>query len=199
MKRRLHPQGSGFSFTPENLKKCYEAINQYPPGRQASAVKTLLHMAQEQNNGWISQEVVEEIAHLLDMPFIRVYEVVSFYTLFQLTPPGRVHVKVCTTTPCWLRGADDLLHVCQKRAALEGEKALTVEEVECLGACVNAPVVQIDHDFYEDLTEKTLDTVLEGALKGTPCQAGSQSGRFHSAPQDYKPGSKKTSGGLFHA
>lgn len=174
----LQSLGVPFTFTPENQDKARAAMAQYPEGRQASAVKTLLYLAQDQLGGWICQEAVEYVATFLHMPFIRVYEVVTFYTLFRLKPIGRVHLEVCTTTPCWLRGADDLLHQCQRRA--QEEPGLTVEEVECLGACVNAPVVKIQNDFFEDLDETSLNKLMDDALQGRSLKPGSN--RLNSAP-----------------
>jgi NADH-quinone oxidoreductase E subunit len=185
MSRRLQAQGAPFVFNEENLKKIDKAIAQYPKGRQASAVKTILDLGQRQNGGWVSQEVVEEVARLLDMPFMRVYEVASFYTLFKLAPVGKVHVHVCTTTPCWLRGSDSLLEHCKKRSEAVGSDTLSVEEVECLGGCVNAPLVQINDDFYEDLDEASLNTLLTNLLEGKPVEPGSGQGRLHSAPMGY--------------
>lgn len=194
MSRHLQKSGAPFCFTPENLKKAQMAIGQYPQGRQASAVKSLLDLGQRQNQGWISQEIVEEVAKILDMPVMRVYEVVSFYTLFNLQPLGRVHVQVCTTTPCWLRGSDVLLSQCQARALAEGSDALTVKEVECLGACVNAPVIQIQDDFYEDLDSDSVATLLDAVLQGKSLKPGSQTGRVQSAPQGYKIQKKSKKG-----
>jgi NADH dehydrogenase (ubiquinone) flavoprotein 2 len=188
MNRRLESQGSAFTFSAENLKKSQKAISQYPAGRQASAVKSILDLAQRQNEGWVSQEVVEEVAKLLDMPFIRVYEVASFYTMFNLSPIGKTHVQVCTTTPCWLRGADEIFEHCKKRAASIEAGAMTVAEVECIGACVNAPVIMIGNDFYEDLNLENLDKVIDShLLADSPYAAvpGSQTGRLNSAPSGY--------------
>ena len=148
----------------------------------------VLWRAQEQNDGWVTRPAMEYVAKLLDMSYIRVYEVATFYTMFQLAPVGRkAHVQVCGTTPCRLRGADDLIKVCKNRIhhhpfELSADGDFSWEEVECLGACVNAPMVQVFKDTYEDLTPETLGKVLDGFASGKPVAPGSQSGRQFSAP-----------------
>lgn len=155
-----------FQFTDDNLKKAQAYIEKYPQDKQASAILPLLDLAQRQNDGWLSQEVIEYVANFLNMPAIRVYEVASFYTMFNLKPVGRYHVQVCGTTPCWLRGAEDIMHACEAALAIKkGETTLdnlfTLSEVECLGACVNAPVVQINDDYYENLSPESVQTTIE--------------------------------------
>ncbi len=188
--RRLDPvQPEGFAFTPENLAWAHETIAKYPPGKQASAVIPVLWRAQEQNAGWVSRAAMEYVATLLDMAYIRVYEVATFYTMFQLSPVGtKAHVQVCGTTPCMLRGAGDLIEVCRRRIAhephgLSADGAFSWEEVECLGACVNAPMVQVWKDTYEDLTPETFGKVLDAFVRGEHPKPGPQNGRRFAAPE----------------
>lgn len=187
--RRLHPeQPSTFAFTNENLAWVQQTIAKYPQGKQASAVIPVLWRAQEQNDGWLTEPAIRVIADMLGMAYIRVYEVATFYTMFQLAPVGRkAHVQVCGTTPCMLRGAEELIHVCKSRIAdhqheLSADGNFSWEEVECLGSCANAPMVQIFKDTYEDLTPESLEKVLDGFARGTPPKPGSQIGRQVSAP-----------------
>ena len=189
--RRLAPkelQPASFAFTAENLAWAKQQIAKYPAGRQASAVIPMLWRAQEQNDGWVSEAAIRVIAELLDMPYIRVLEVATFYTMFQLSPVGKkAHVQVCGTTPCRLRGADDLFEVCESRIHhdpfhLSTDGNFSWEEVECLGACVNAPMVLIWNDTYEDLTTESFEQVLDGFVNGNPPKPGPQIGRQFSAP-----------------
>ena len=189
--RRLAPkevQPASFAFNAENLAWANATIAKYPEGRQASAVIPLLWRAQEQHDGWVSEAVIRTIADMLSMPMIRVLEVATFYTMFQLQPVGKkAHVQVCGTTPCMLRGAEDLKKVCQKRIHhdpfhLSADGNFSWEEVECLGACVNAPMVQIWKDTYEDLTPETFEKLLDGFASGNPPKPGPQNGRQFSAP-----------------
>ncbi|HEY4985975.1 MAG TPA: NADH-quinone oxidoreductase subunit NuoE [Bradyrhizobium sp.] len=189
--RRLAPkemQPASFSFTDENLAWAKREITKYPEGRQASAVIAILWRAQEQVEGWVSEAAIRFVADMLDMPYIRVLEVATFYTMFQLQPVGRkAHVQVCGTTPCRLRGAGDLIEVCQSRINhdpfhLSKDGNFSWEEVECLGACVNAPMVQIWKDTYEDLTQESFGRVLDGFASGQLPQPGPQNGRQFSAP-----------------
>ena len=172
------PQVASFSFAPETLAKAKALIANYPPGRQASAVIGILDLAQRQQ-GWLPRVAMDEVARLLDMAPIRVYEIATFYTMFHLKPKGRHLLQVCTTTPCWLRGSDAIMKAC--REASDG-KTFSIQEVECLGACVNAPVVQIDDDFYEDLDEASIKRVLEAFRRGESPPAGPQIPRQTSAP-----------------
>ena len=189
--RRLAPkemQPASFSFTDENLAWAKREITKYPGGRQASAVIAILWRAQEQHEGWISEAAIRFVADMLDMPYIRVLEVATFYTMFQLQPVGKkAHVQVCGTTPCRLRGAGELIDMCQSRIHhdplhLSKDGSFSWEEVECLGACVNAPMVQIWKDTYEDLTQESFGKVLDGFASGQPPQPGPQNGRQFSAP-----------------
>ncbi len=187
--RRFHPeQPSSFAFNAENLAWAQQTIAKYPAGKQASAVIPLLWRAQEQCGGWLPEPACRAVAKMLDMAEIRVYEVATFYTQFQLAPVGtKAHVQVCGTTPCMLRGAEALKTVCRRRIHLEpfhlsADGAFSWEEVECLGVCANAPMVQIWKDTFEDLTPQLLDKVLDGYAKGQPPKPGSQTGRTASAP-----------------
>lgn len=186
--RRLHPeQPPSFAFTPENLAWAQATIAKYPPGKQASAVIPLLWRAQEQE-GWCTEPAIRAIADMLGMAYIRVYEIATFYTMFQLSPVGRkAHVQVCGTTPCQLRGAEGLIEVCKHRIAehpheLSKDGDFSWEEVECLGVCANAPMVQVHKDTYEDLTPELFEKVLDGFAAGTPPQPGPQQGRKTSEP-----------------
>ncbi len=177
----------GFAFAPDAAARARAIVAKYPPGRQASAVLPLLDMAQRQCGGWLPRAAMEHVAGLLDMAPIRIYEVATFYSMFNLRPVGRFHVQVCRTTPCWLAGSDDLTAACARKLGI-GLKERTADgmfslvEVECLGACVNAPVVQINDDFYEDLDPARLEAVLDGLAKGERPAVGSQTGRQGSAP-----------------
>jgi NADH-quinone oxidoreductase subunit E len=189
--RRLAPpeqQPKEFAFTPENLEWAKKQIAKYPPGRQQSAVIPILWKAQEQHDGWLPQKAIEAVANLLGMAYIRVLEVATFYTMFLLQPVGRkAHVQVCGTTPCLLRGADKLIKVCHERINHEpfhvsADGNFSWEEVECLGACVNAPMVLIWNDTYEDLTPESFSKVLDGFASGNPPKPGPQIDRQFSAP-----------------
>lgn len=174
-------QPATFEFTPENLEKAKAHIAKYPEGRQQSAIMALLWLAQFQH-GWLPTAAIAYCAKLLDMPEIRAFEVASFYTMYHRHPVGKHHIQVCTTTPCMLRGSDELVHVCKKHLNVEmngttadGEFSLT--EVECLGACVNAPMVQINMDTFEDLTPDNFIKLLDDLKAGKPVKVGSQIGR----------------------
>lgn len=185
--RRLDPnQPEAFAFSPENLDWARQQIAKYPEGRQASAVIPLLWQAQKQNGGWLSEPAIRYVAELLDMPYIRVYEVATFYTMFALSPVGEHFVQLCGTTPCWLRGADDLKDVCRRKIGEQGQVTddgkLSWLEVECLGACVNAPMVQINEDYFEDLTAETFEKLLDDLVAGRPVTPGPQIDRQTSAP-----------------
>jgi NADH-quinone oxidoreductase E subunit len=180
-------QPESFAFTAENRARAERYIARYPAGRQASAVLALLDLAQRQNDGWLSRAAMEHVAGILEMAPIRVYEIGTFYSMFNLKPVGKHHIQVCRTTPCWLRGADDLTATCKKKLGI-GLKERTADgmfslvEVECLGACVNAPVIQINDDFYEDLDPARLEAVLDALARGETPKIGSQTGRQGGAP-----------------
>ncbi len=186
--RRLHPeQPQSFAFSAENLAWAKARMALYPPGKQASAVIPVLWKAQEQE-GWTSEPAIRAVADLLGMAYIRVYEIATFYTMFQLSPVGRkAHVQVCGTTPCMLRGSDAILEVCRSRIHhdahhLSADGDFSWEEVECVGCCANAPVVQIGKDVWEDLDAESFGKVLDGFAAGKPPAPGSQTGRTASAP-----------------
>lgn len=176
-------QPKSFSFTPDNMKEIEKIISKYPKGRQASAVMPLLWIAQRQHDNWIPEAAMEEIARILDMPRIKVFEVATFYTMYNLQPRGKHHLQFCTTTPCWLRGSGDVVKACEKHLGIKlGETTpdgmFTMTDVECLGSCVNAPVVQRNGDeFYEDLTPENVVKVLDDLRAGKQPTIGSQTGR----------------------
>lgn len=179
-------QPTSFAFTEANLAEAQKHIAKYPKGRQASAVMPLLWLAQYQE-GWVSRAAMDVIAEMLEMAPIRVYEVATFYTMYNLKPVGKHLVQICRTTPCWLRGSDGLTEMCKKKLGvdLKGTSAdgkFTVMEVECLGACVNAPMVQINDDFYEDLTPESLAKILDELAAGKQPKIGPQVDRLNSAP-----------------
>jgi NADH-quinone oxidoreductase subunit E len=176
-----------FAFTEENLAAAREIIARYPQGRQQSAVMPLLTLAQRQSGGWLPREAMDQVASMLGMAPVRVYEVASFYTMYNLQPVGRYLVQVCTTTPCWLRGSDAVLEACERQLAVrcgqstpDGE--FTLREVECLGACVNAPVLQVNHNFYEDVDAEITRELLEALSRGETPRPGPQAGRRSSEP-----------------
>jgi NADH-quinone oxidoreductase subunit E len=186
VRRLAEKQPPSFVFTPENLEWAKARIAKYPPGRQQSAVIPLLWRAQEQSGGWLPQKAIELVADMLGMAKIRVLEVATFYTMFNLSPVGRFHVQFCGTTPCVLRGADAL-----KKALVEmighpdevtADGTFSWTEVECLGACVNAPMVQINADYYEDLTPESLTRILNDLAAGRTPRPGPQVDRHCSAP-----------------
>jgi NADH-quinone oxidoreductase E subunit len=182
-------QPESFSFTPENLEKAKAYMAKYPPGRQASAVLWLLYLAQEQHDNWVPRAAMDHIADLLGMPRIRVYEVASFYTMFNLRPVGRYFLQICTTTPCWLRGSDAVVAACKKKLGIgigetTPDKKFTLFEVECLGACVNAPIIQVNNgDFYEDLDAASTEKLIDALSRGEKPPKGSAKGRQASAPE----------------
>jgi NADH-quinone oxidoreductase subunit E len=180
-------QPDGFAFTRDNRERAQAYIAKYPPGRQASAVLALLDLAQRQAGGWLPRAAMDHVGELLDMAPIRVYEVATFYTMFNLQPVGKFHVQICRTTPCWLRGSEELSQTCRRKFGIgmrqrSADGLFSLVEVECLGACVNAPVVQINDDFYEDLDPRRLEAVLDALARGERPAAGSQTGRQGSAP-----------------
>ncbi len=189
MLRRLHSeQPASFAFTADNQKWAEAQITKYPEGRQASAVIPLLWRAQEQE-GWVSKPAIEHIADMLGMAYIRVLEVTSFYFMFQMQPTGSVaHVQICGTTSCMICGAEDLVAICQEKIAakpftLSADGKFTWEEVECLGACTNAPMAQIGKDYYEDLTAEGFTKMLDDLAAGKPVVPGPQNGRYAAEPK----------------
>lgn len=189
VRRIASEQPQTFEFTPENLAWAKQLIAKYPEDKQRSAVIPLLWRAQEQNEGWTSEPAMRTVADMLGMAYIRVYEVATFYTMFQLSPVGKkAHVQVCGTTPCMLRGAKDLIALCKRRIAenphcVSKDGDFSWEEVECLGACVNAPMVQIFKDTYEDLDEASLEALLDAFANGQTPKPGPQIDRDHACPE----------------
>ena len=186
LRRLNHEQPASFAFSEANKARVEKEIAKYPAGRQASAVIAALWIGQEQE-GWVTKPMVEAVAKLLDMPFIRVLEVATFYTMFNLEPVGKHLVQVCTTTPCWLRGSDEVVKACKKHIAekphtISKDGKFTWMEAECLGACVNAPMMQIDSDTYEDLDGPTTEKILQDLRDGKTPKPGPQTGRRSSEP-----------------
>lgn len=180
-------ENGAWVFTSENLELAKRIIAKYPPGRQASAVMPLLDLAQRQNDNWLPRAAIDYVADMLEMPRIRAYEVATFYTMYNLKPVGKHFVQVCTTTPCWLRGSDEIVHACEKKLGIglggtTADGQFTLIEVECLGACVNAPMVQINDDFYEDLTPESMERILDALAHGETPADGPQNGRIRSCP-----------------
>jgi NADH-quinone oxidoreductase E subunit len=181
-------QPRSFAFTPENLAQAKAHIAKYPPGRQASAVLPLLDLAQRQHDNWLPRAALDVVADMLGMARIRVYEVATFYSMFNLKPVGRHFFQICTTTPCWLRGSDEVVHACERKLGItigettpDGRFSLT--EVECLGACVNAPIIQVNDDFYEDLDGPATERLIDALTRGEAPKPGSVKGRQTSAPE----------------
>jgi NADH-quinone oxidoreductase subunit E len=186
VRRLAEKQPESFAFTAQNMAWARQQIAKYPDGRQASAVIPLLWRAQEQAGGWLPQKAIEHVAQILDMPNIRALEIATFYTMFNLEPVGKFHVQLCGTTPCELRGAGELKKVCRRMIGEErhvsADGKFSWIEVECLGACVNAPMVQINFDFYEDLTAESLTRVINDLSAGKTPKPGPQVDRQFSAP-----------------
>jgi NADH-quinone oxidoreductase subunit E len=186
VRRLAEKQPSSFAFTPENLEWARAQIAKYPQGRQQSAVIPLLWRAQEQSGGWLPQKAIEAVAQMLGMAKIRVLEVATFYTMFNLAPVGRFYVQLCGTTPCMLRGSEELKKVCKRMIGVQdhvsADGVFSWTEVECLGACVNAPMVQINYDYYEDLTPESLTRILNELAAGKTPKPGPQIDRHNSAP-----------------
>ena len=180
-------QPESFAFTQENAKAAKAVITQYPEGWHESAVMPLLDLAQRQHDGWLPRAAMDTVAAMLAMPPIRVYEVASFYTMYNLQPVGKHHVQVCTNLPCWLRGSDAVVGACKKTLGLDfgmtsEDGMFTLSEAECLGACANAPMMQIGDDYYEDLDADSTSAVLEKLAAGDTPKPGSQTGRHSSEP-----------------
>ena len=186
VRRLAEKQPPSFAFTAANLEWARAQIAKYPPGRQQSAVIPLLWRAQQQAGGWLPQKAIEAVADLLGMAKIRVLEVATFYTMFNLSPVGRFHVQLCGTTPCMLRGSEELKKVLRRQIGeadhVSRDGTFSWTEVECLGACVNAPMVQINADYYEDLTPESLTRVLNDLAAGKTPKPGPQIDRLNSAP-----------------
>jgi len=184
-------QPEEFTISADTLKQAKNIIAKYPVGKQRSAVMPMLDLVQRQAGGWLPIAAMQAVGDLLDMPYMKVYEVASFFTLYNLKPVGKRLVQVCRTTPCWLRGSDDITKACKDKLGIDigctsEDGEFTLVEVECLGACVNAPMVQINDDFYEDLTPAIMDKILNDLSSGIDVKIGTQIDRHHSAPVGYK-------------
>ena len=191
LKKISKDQPDNFKFNQKNLKTAEKIISNYPKGKQQSAVMALLYIAQRQNDNWIPLSAMKYIAKILDMPYIKVYEVATFYSMFNLTPVGKYFVQVCTTTPCMIRGAKKITDVCKKYISeeqnkLSENKICSWTEVECLGACVNAPMMQINQDYFEDLDESKAEEIIQKLLKDEFSEPGSARNRKNNAPETGK-------------
>ena len=198
--KKIHDdQPNDFVFTNENLKKVDVILKRYPKKNKKSAVMPLLYLSQKQNENWIPLAAMKYIANILSMPYISVYEVATFYTMYNLAPVGKHFIQVCTTTPCLIRGADKIVKLCKDKIS-PNENEISKNgncswmEVECLGACVSAPMIQINDDYYEDLDEKNTIEILESLIKDKPLKAGSYRGRKNTSPEKIYP-----SDGVKHA
>jgi len=183
----MSEQPTKFLFKSENIKAVEGILSKYPESWKASAVMPLLDLAQRQSDGWLPRVAMDCVADMLSMPRIRVYEVATFYTMYNLSPIGKYHVQVCTNLPCWLRGSDAIVVSCKKKLGIgfgetSEDRLFTLTEVECLGACVNAPMMQINDDFYEDLDSNSTETILSIMAAGGKAKTGSQIGRFTCEP-----------------
>ena len=180
-----------FEFTNQNLEKANNEIKKYPKERKASAVLALLYLVQNQNDNWIPLSAIKYVATLLNIPYIKVYEVATFYSMFNLSPVGKYFVQVCTTTPCMIRGAKKITNICKKNISqnqyeLSENKLCSWTEVECLGACVNAPMIQINQDYFEDLDENKTEEIIQKLLRDEFPQPGSAKNRKNNAPANGK-------------
>ena len=191
IKKISKTQPENFIFSRENLEIAEKEIKKYPKGKKASAVIALLYLVQKQNNNWIPLAAIKYVANLLDIPYIQVYEVSTFYSMFNLSPVGKYFVQVCTTTPCAIRGANKLVKVCkenisEKQNELSDNKLCSWTEVECLGACVNAPMIQINQDYFEDLDENKTKEIINLLLEDKFPNPGSAKNRKNTAPEKGK-------------
>ena len=191
MKKVSGKQPKSFEFSKDNLKKAEDIIKKYPKDRKSSAVMPLLYLAQMQNDNWIPLAAMEYIAKILKMPYIKVYEVATFYSMYNLTPVGKYFVQVCTTTPCMIRGANKIVSACKKYIS-DGQNELSKNklsswiEVECLGACVNAPMMQINQDYFEDLDNNKTEEIIQTLLDDKFPTPGSAKNRKNTAPEKGK-------------
>ena len=189
LRRPAKNQPETFELNTSSLEEANKIISKYPKGKQQSAVMALLYIAQKQNDNWIPLAAMKYIAKLLDMPYIKVYEVATFYSMYNLSPVGKYFVQVCTTTPCMIRGANKLVEACKEKISenenvLSNDNSCSWMEVECLGACVNAPMLQINDDYYEDLDKEKTIEIFEKILKGETPKPGSYRGRLNTEPEN---------------
>ena len=186
--KKIHKeQPETFKFSDKSMEAANKIVSNYPNGKQQSAVMALLYIAQRQNDNWIPLQAMKYIAKFLDMPYIKVYEVATFYSMYNLSPVGKYFFQICTTTPCMLRGAYDLVKVCknkisEKENVLSDDGKISWMEVECLGACVNAPMMQVNDDYYEDLNDRKLEEIIETIYQNKIPKPGSYSGRINTEP-----------------
>ena len=189
LRRPAKDQPESFEFNTSSLEAANVIVAKYPEGKQQSAVMALLYIAQKQNNNWIPLAAMKYIAKFLDMPYIKVYEVATFYTMYNLSPVGKYFFQVCTTTPCMIRGAYDIVNICKQKISdkenqLSKDKICSWMEVECLGACINAPIMQINDNYYEDLDKEKTIEILDKILKGETPKPGSYRGRINNEPEN---------------
>ena len=189
LRRPAKNQPETFEFNSSSLEEAKKIVSKYPEGKQQSAVMALLYIAQKQNDNWIPLAAMKCIAKFLDMPYIKVYEVATFYSMYNLSPVGKYFVQVCTTTPCMIRGANKLVEACKEKISinenvLSNDNSCSWTEVECLGACVNAPMLQINDDYYEDLDKEKTIEIFEKILKGKTPKPGSYRGRLNTEPEN---------------
>ena len=189
LKKISKDQPSDFKFNDKNLDKAQKIIKNYPEGKQQSAVMSLLYLVQKQNNNWIPLVAMKYIAKFLSMPYIKVYEVATFYTMYNLSPVGKYFFQICTTTPCMIRGAYDIVKACKEKISdkeneISKDKTCSWVEVECLGACINAPMMQINDDYYEDLNKEKTEKIINQIQSGEKPKPGSYSGRKNSEPEN---------------
>ena len=189
LKKISKDQPSDFKFNDKNLDKAQKIIKNYPEGKQQSAVMSLLYLVQKQNNNWIPLVAMKYIAKFLSMPYIKVYEVATFYTMYNLSPVGKYFFQICTTTPCMIRGAYDIVKACKEKISdkeneISKDKTCSWVEVECLGACINAPMMQINDDYYEDLNKEKTLKILDKILSGEKPKPGSYRGRVNNEPEN---------------
>ncbi len=189
IKKISKEQPINFEFSKVNLEETKKIIKNYPENKQQSAVMALLYLAQKQNDNWIPLAAMKYIAKFISIPYIKVYEVATFYTMYNLSPVGKYFFQVCTTTPCMIRGAYDIVNVCKKKISkneneLSKDKSCSWIEVECLGACINAPMMQINDDYYEDLDKEKIEKIINQIQKGEKPKPGSYRGRKNSEPEN---------------
>ena len=195
--KKVHDdQPNEFKFSDENLKRVGDIVKKYPEKNKKSAVMPLLYLAQKQNKNWIPLAAIKYIAKYLSMPYISVYEVATFYTMYNLAPVGKYFIQVCTTTPCLLRGANKIVKICKEKIS-PNESEISKDgncswmEVECLGACVSAPMMQINDDYYEDLDVKTTSEILDSLIQNKPLKPGSYRGRKNTSPENLKDSNRE--------
>ena len=190
--KKIHDkQPESFDFSKKNLDVLNNILKKYPAGRKKSAVMPLLYLAQRQNDNWIPLSAMKKIAKYLEVPYIKIYEIATFYTMYNLAPVGKYHIQVCTTSPCLIRGAEKIVKACKEKISpnqneISKNGNCSWTEVECLGACVSAPMMQVNNDYYEDLDEKNAIKIIESLINDKPLKSGSYRGRKNTAPEKNK-------------